>query len=185
VSIGKTIATVLLVPLTFGIAFFGILLLGAWCEVLPPELPRATVPIYVLIQLGVPSALAMLAWGTLRRRWGGRRPTAVPSRWKRAAAWGLAIGYASTAVFGVPAVQSDQTAWAVAEYKRVKERSPQRVFEQHPYIRSFAALPAAPGVVLSYHEYQLDGLYGLGAFELSVWYGVGTRSLGCLPLWIS
>ena len=184
-SIGKAIATVLLSLFSFVVAFVGILFLGAWSEVLPPQVPRAAVPIYVLVQLGVPFLFAFLVWRRLRGRWSTRPTEGSPARWRRSAAWGLAVGYALTAVFGVPAVQSDQTAWAVAEYKRVRERSPQRVFEQHPYIRSFAALPAAPGVVLSYHEYQLDGLYGLGSFELSLWYGVGTRSVWCLPLWIS
>jgi hypothetical protein len=59
------------------------------------------------------------------------------------------------------------------------------VFEQHPYIWTYAAVPIAPGVIVSYHEYQLDGLYGFGGFDLSIWYVVGAKSLGGIPLWLS
>jgi hypothetical protein len=100
--------------------------------------------------------------------------------------WGLIAGaYAITAIFGSPAVQSESTRWAVSEYKRVKATGSSRVFEQHPYIWTYAAVPIAPGVIVSYHEYQLDGLYGFGGFDLSIWYVVGAKSLGGIPLWLS
>ncbi|PYO55252.1 MAG: hypothetical protein DMD83_20655, partial [Candidatus Rokuibacteriota bacterium] len=59
------------------------------------------------------------------------------------------------------------------------------VWEAHPRIRTYAAIPIAPGLILFYHEYQIDGLYGFGGFELALWYGVGVKSLGALPLWLS
>jgi hypothetical protein len=54
------------------------------------------------------------------------------------------------------------------------------VWDAHPYIGSYGALPILPGVVLSYHEYQLAGHYGCGRFELTVWYGAGVVSVGAL-----
>jgi hypothetical protein len=184
VNATKRVGAVLLVGLTFLVGFAAVLFLAAWAEVIPPQLPRATVPLYVIVQLGVPLISALLVKRVLWRRWGLSGASPRPA-WQSRAFAVVAVGYILTAVFGVPAIQSDETAWAVGEYKRVRDSAPHRVFDQHPYIRSFAAVPVAPTLVLSYHEYQLDGLYGLGAFELHLWYGVGTRSLWCLPLWIS
>jgi len=180
----KRIASTLLVLLAFLLAFAAVLLVAAWSEIMPPELPHSIVPLYIIVQLGVPVAAAMLVRRIIHKRWGTTAATPRPI-WKSRVLALLAIGYAFTSVFGLPAVQSDQTAWAISEYKRARDHGPHRVFEQHPYIRTFAAIPLAPALVLSYHEYQLDGLYGLGAFELYVWYGVGTTSLGSLPLWVS
>lgn len=183
-SVAKRVGSLLLVGLTFLLVFATVLLAAAWSEIIPPELPKATVPLYVVVQLGLPIASALFVGRVLRKRWGAGAALSRPA-WQSRALVMLAVGYGLTVVFGLPAVQSDQTAWAVDEYKRVRDHGPHRVFEQHPYIRSFAAIPVAPALVLSYHEYQLDGLYGLGSFELYIWYGVGTKSLGCLPLWVS
>jgi hypothetical protein len=185
VSVTKRVGSVLLVGLTFLAVFAAVLLIAAWSEIMPPQLPQAAVPLYVIVQLGVPIASAWAVRHALRKRWGGAAKPAPRPVWQSRALVVLVVGYALTVFFGLPAVQSDQTAWAVDEYKRVRDHGSRRVFEQHPYIRSFAAIPVAPGFVLSYHEYQLDGLYGLGAFQLYLWYGTGTKSLGCLPIWIS
>jgi hypothetical protein len=68
---------------------------------------------------------------------------------------------------------------------RLKATGSPRMYEEHPYIWTYAAVPIAPGVIVSYHDYQLDALNGLGAFELSIWYVVGAKSLGAFPLWVS
>jgi hypothetical protein len=88
-------------------------------------------------------------------------------------------------VFGVPAALSQQHGWAVTEYKRLRTSDSRGVWDAHPYIQSYGAVPILPGIVLSYHEYQLAGLYGFGGFELSLWYGFGAKSLGALPIWLS
>jgi len=85
---------------------------------------------------------------------------------------------------GVPQVHSDLTKSEVAEYKRLKVED-NRVWEAHPYIRFFVSVPIAPGLILTYHEYQLAGLYGAGTWEVHVWYVVGTRSLFGVGTWIS
>jgi hypothetical protein len=188
VGVLKRVLAIAIAGSTFFVVFLGVLIAASSLELYPPTLPNPAVPLFVLIQLGVPLAAAIKVWHVFVRRW-SNRPQDIdhsPATGRRAPlVMALAIAYALTIVFGIPAVQSDQTAWAVAEYKRVKERGSHRVFESHPYIRCFATIPVAPGLVLTYHEYQLDGLYGLGAFELYLWYGVGTRPIGHLPLWIS
>lgn len=160
-----------------------VLFATAWAELAPPELPAWGVPVYVAIQISLPAAAATWMWRTLSRQMDvtPRQPLRMHQ-----VSWGLiAVAYAITAIFGSPAVQSQSTRWAVSECKRLKATGSSRVFEQHPYIRTYAAVPIAPGVIVSYHEYQLDGLYGFGGFDLSVWYVVGAKSLGGIPLWLS
>jgi len=71
-----------------------------------------------------------------------------------------AVAYAITAVFGAPACQTYRSQWAVAEYKRLRAAGNSHVWESHPRIATYAAIPILPAVVLEYHEYQLVGLYG-------------------------
>lgn len=160
-----------------------VLLAAELAELAPPELPDWGVPVYVAIQIGLPAAAATWMWRTLSRQMDGTPRQAVRTHQVR---WGLIAGaYAITAIFGSPAVQSESTRWAVSEYKTLKATESSRVFEQHPYIWTYAAVPIAPGVIVSYHEHQLDGLYGFGGFDLSIWYVVGVKSLGAIPLWLS
>ena len=139
-------------------------------------------PLFVLVVLGVPTAVAVWVGRGLERRW-HRDVAAI--RQSRGLLAVIGAAYVLTAVFGIPATQSEQTAWAVGEYKRVKASGSPLVFDAHPYISTYAAIPVAPGLILSYHEYQLHALYGLGGFELTLWYGVGVKSLGAVPLWLS
>ena len=137
--------------------------------------------LFLLLILGVPGAGAAWAGRVLSRRW--RLSWAwQPSRGFRVLAL---LGYAATAVAGVPAAMTAHDEWAVSEYKRLRAAGAHRVWDSHPYIATYLAVPVLPGFILSYHEYQLAGLYGFGGFDLSVWYGVGTCSVGELPLWVS
>jgi hypothetical protein len=97
----------------------------------------------------------------------------------------IVIAYTLTWVFGVPAVQTATNADAVEKYKHEKEYRSQRVWDTHPWIRTSAAFPIFPGLVLSYHEYQVAGLYGWGGWELHVWYLTGVKSIVGLTVWIS
>src|SRR5262245_54440039 len=102
----KRVASVLLVGLTFLVVFAVVLLAAAWSEIMPPQLPRAAVPLYVIVQLGVPIASALAVRRVLRRRW--RAATAGPRpAWQSRALVILASGYALTVFFGLPAIQSD------------------------------------------------------------------------------
>ncbi len=160
------------------------LLVAGASEWIPLRLSAEMLPVYILALLGLPVAVAWLAVSRLGRRWGAkvdRTPRGIP----RAVLYLLLVGYVLTTVVGVPAAQSHRDAWAVAEYKRLRASGSKRVWDAHPYIRTYVSIPLLPCVILSYHEYQLDGLYGLGTFEVAVWYGVGVRTADVWPLWIS
>lgn len=96
---------------------FIVLLAGAWWEIGATD-GDAITPVYVVMQVGLPLAASVAVWRGL----GAARPvdTEPPrSGW----GWGLrvaATAYLLTAILGVPRVQSEATAWAVAEYKQLK-----------------------------------------------------------------
>jgi hypothetical protein len=184
-GIGKTLTLVACTVVGFAVSGIAILLLGSLTEVRPGNVNESLIPLYLLAQVGVPAATAAWIARRLRRRWNPvSTATAAWSR-KQRALWALGAAYGLTAVFGVPLVQSDQTQWAISEYKRIHNGSPIRAEEGLPRARCFAAIPVIPGLILTYHEYQVGGVYGLGTFELYGWYGVGSKSIAQLPLWIS
>jgi hypothetical protein len=59
------------------------------------------------------------------------------------------------------------------------------VFPSHPVITLGAAMPVAPGLILTYHEYQVSGLNGFGGWSLYLWDGVGTHEVLTSLIWIS
>jgi hypothetical protein len=137
---------------------------------------------YIAVVVGFFPAAA-IAWFIWR---GARRKLALPTlcslpRWVRLTIFAL---YVCTASFGIPAVHSVLVASEVSEYKRVREEG-NRVWPVHPRIELFFSCPVLPGVILSYHEYQLAGLYGWGGWEVHVWYILGARSVVRLPYWVS
>jgi hypothetical protein len=112
-----------------------------------------------------------------------RRRLSLPSIGRLAVVIFL-VPYLATWALGVPRVLTDFTSIEVATYKRLKAEE-NRVWEVHPIIRYFISFPIAPTLVLTYHEYQLAGLYGEGSWELSFWYGSGSRSIWRYDLWVS
>jgi len=176
----KIVFTSAAVAAGFTIAII-VLAIGSMVEVAPPESSDIGTLIYLTLQIGLPILSGVLMWRLLSR------PDTVSLPTRRWYGWGrwIVAAYVLTAFFGGPAVQSESTRWAVSEYKRVKATGSIRVFDSHPYIRTYATVPIAPGVLVTYHEYQLDGLYGFGGFELSIWYIAGVRSLASFPLWLS
>jgi hypothetical protein len=135
--------------------------------------------LYVVITV---AATVGAIWGTLRvlRTRAVYSPILVSSRIKRI----LIVAYLLTWAFGAPAAQSEVTRFAVAEYKRMQGAG-RDVFPSHPRINFTMAFPVAPGLVLTYHEYQVAGLYGWGGWGLHVWYGFGARQIAGLPVWLS
>jgi hypothetical protein len=184
VSVTRTLARLVVFTGTFVLCFLAFLLGASFIELTPGEIPRGANPLFLVIALGVPGSIAVWLDRRLRRRWRLPSGTTRTPR-QRAALRAIAVAYLLTGVFGVPAVISQQNAWAVSEYKRLRASGAPTVWDAHPYIWAYGAVPVLPGVVLSYHEYQVGGVYGLGTFELAVWYGVGTKSLGELPIWVS
>jgi hypothetical protein len=177
-AIGQVVAAVG----TFVACALALLLGAGLVEITPGDIPRTTIPVFLLVVVGVPTGAAVWVSRWVRRRW---HLAATSSKSARVVWWVVGAAYAITAVFGVPAAVSAQHGWAVQEYKRIRAAGERGVWDAHPYFWTYAAVPVAPGIVLTYHEYQLAGLYGLGTFELTLWYAAGTKSLGTLPLWIS
>jgi hypothetical protein len=182
-AVGRAAARALVFACTVTLSFLVLLLLASAVDLTPGQMPHPGIPVFLLLVVGVPCTLALWVDRRLRRRWPPSDDAPRPSR--RAIQRVLVIGYVLTAVFGVPSAISRQNAWAVAEYKQMRAGGSPTVWDAHPYIWAYGAVPVLPGVILSYHEYQVGGVYGLGTFELAVWYGVGSKSLGELPIWIS
>jgi len=97
---------------------------------------------------------------------------------------GIIAGYIVTWALGVPAVLAQQHAAAVAAYKEERARN-NRVWETHPRICTSIAFPVLPGVVVSYHEYQVAGLNGWGGWQVHAWYVGGVRPILERTHWIS
>jgi len=149
-------------------------------EIVPVSMGRAIIPVFLLVAVGAPLLVAATIFRLLKRKgWFSWLAAVRRPRWFERA---LIVAYVLTVAFGLPAVQTHTNVWAVAEYKRLKASGDSRVWESHPYIATYLAVPVLPGLVLAYHEYQLDGLYGFGGFQLFAWYGVGVRELWALPL---
>ena len=184
-GIGRTLALVASATASFLVSAILILIGASVTELLPGSLRGSMIPVYLLIQVGIPATVAVSLGRRLARRW--RPEAALRPRWhhKTPARWALAVCYGLTLAFGVPFVQSEQVDWAISEYKRGHEGTVLHAGPGLPRIRCFAALPLLPGVILTYHEYQVGGVYGLGTFELYGWYGVGSKSFAQFPLWIS
>jgi hypothetical protein len=186
VSIAKRLLLAGTSVIVFLVCAFIILVFAESTGMVPPDLPEWSVPLFLLALCALPLAGGVAVVRVLRPKWLARAEGRTgPSPWTRIVIRAGVAAYILTAVFGAPAVQSDQTTWAVTEYKRLKASGSKRVWDAHPYIRTYAAIPVVPGVILSYHEYQLDGLYGFGGFELTLWYAVGTRPIADFPLWLS
>ena len=96
-----------------------------------------------------------------------------------------AVAYVFTVIAGIPAAQNARTDWAVQEYKQIHSQSGRMQSASHPRIKTFVSVPVLPFVIVSYHEYQLAGLYGWGGWDVQVWYIFGAQSIGRFGLWIS
>lgn len=133
------------------------------------------------VSLGAGLAVARRLSPAVRRvlSLGTDRPRAP--LWARAS---LLVAYLVTWIVAVPAVQSTNDRWAVGEYKRLRDEE-RNVWSAHPSFRTYVAVPVLPCTVLSYHEYQLGGLYGWGGWELQLWYGFGVVPLFSVTKWIS
>jgi hypothetical protein len=172
--------------IVFIISFIGVNLFGALVEMYPPEISNDYLPIFCFITFILPVLLGLLSsrvfvkWYQRRKQiemiWFPRNKVTISI---------VASLYLLTAFAGVPSVQSHNSKWAVEEYKKINTGDNQRVWESHPYISSYFSVPILPLVVMSYHEYQLDGLYGWGGWDIQLWYLFGVKRLFRLPFWVS
>jgi hypothetical protein len=97
----------------------------------------------------------------------------------------VTVAYLLTWVFGAPQVQSELERLAVERYKNLEARTHSPEWQAYPYIRTSFAIPMCPGLVLSYHEYQVAGLAGWGGWTVYAWYPGHMRQLAARMTWIS
>ena len=136
--------------------------------------------IFILCSIGIPAAAGLFSWRKIRSRFGGAGPL-IRSRTLR---WIIVTSYLLTWMLGVPAVHSSLVSFEISEYKRMRAEN-NRVWDAHPRIEFSFDIPVLPFVILSYHEYQLAGLYGWGGWGLHFWSGVGATRIGRMGLWVS
>ena len=98
----------------------------------------------------------------------------------------IGLAYLMTCFFGVPAVQSSADNWATNEYRRiVMQGRSDAGLKFEPHMKTYVSFPILPGVILSYRDYQLAGLYGFGGFQFHLWYVVGSVEIFSCPVWLS
>ncbi len=171
----------------FFVAFFvGMNLLFTLTDILQPGQSDLLAIIFFLLTFFVPVVISFFI-SRLVVRWYERRK-GIKVFWlpRNKLVLSLIISlYLLTVFIGNPIVQSFNNKWAIDEYKRINTGDNVRVWESHPYIKTFVSIPITPFVIMSYHEYQLDGLYGFGGWDIQVWYLAGVKSILILPLWVS
>lgn len=104
---------------------------------------------------------------------------------RKAVIWTLIGFYLLTWSMGVPSVQSSINKNSINEYKRMKEEYPDDVGDASPYMKSYIAFPILPGIIMTYHEYQLAYLCGYGGWDIYLWYLFGSKCLWRCPSWLS
>jgi hypothetical protein len=150
----------------------------------------------IALSIVFPPACALLVFRSVRwmlRRAGnpdGKLPAAsasVPTpRWKRTSHYVFLALFLLTWLFGAPAVQSSLHERAIRYYLEAQEQG--RGFENRaiaPYVMTAVCFPVFPGILVSYHEYQVGPLWGSGGWYVHVWYVAGTKSFLFVQGWIS
>jgi len=142
---------------------------------------------YVLLSVPAPAFAGYLAGRAIWRwrRLDGQADSGERSPLPSVVVWTLLVGYVLTWMFGAPAVQSRQNTWAVQTYKEIRDRTPHKNSDLLPQVRTVASFPMIPGVLMTYHEYQVANLYGWGGWEVDLWYVAGVKSIFRLPVWFS
>jgi len=139
-------------------------------------------PFFVVLCVTVP-----LACGFFAACWIAQLPPSISSlirKVPRSVVIVVFAAYLVTWAFGVPAVLTAEHKTAVDAYKKERARN-NRVWDAHPWIRTAAAFPILPGLVVSFHEYQVAGLDGWGGWQVYVWYWNGVRKVFEQTYWIS
>jgi hypothetical protein len=134
--------------------------------------------LYVLIVLSMAAGVGSWVLFALRKRAAWTWPN-VP----RPVAWGLVGSYLITWVFGIPATETRDTRLTIARWSHNKALG--REVHDSPTVQDVAALPIAPGLILSYHAFVTGPLDGWEGWTLHLWYGWGVIELYDLTLTVS
>ncbi len=139
-------------------------------------------------------ALPILA-SLVLARWLGKRLTGAPlegtpSLRRRPIPWlwgSIAVLYGLTWALGAPAVQTALVQQELAEYKKLEpdDAARREDWRRYPYMRVVVCVPLVPGMLATYHEYQLAGLNGWGGWRVHVWYGSGVKEVANSARWVS
>jgi hypothetical protein len=143
---------------------------------------RVLFPLFAVLCIAAPLVAAFLAGRVVAGLHDS--PSALWRRIPALARAGIIAVYLATWAIGAPAVLTNQTSTAVEAYKKERARN-SRVWETHPRIRTTIAFPLLPGVVVSYHEYQVAGLDGWGGWQVHAWYVAGVWQVIERTHWIS
>jgi hypothetical protein len=87
-----------------------------------------------------------------------------------------------TWLYGAPAVLSSTHGEAIQFYKKSVSGKTIGKDDRYPYVRTAVCFPILPGVLMSYHQYQIASLWGRGGWEVHVWYVTGVKRL--FSFWI-
>jgi hypothetical protein len=152
----------------------------------PHHMPEKLIFAYAALNLLIPTIFAIiLSRVTFKRICGKPIESQITIFNKKPVAYTITILYLFTLIAGIPAIQSHNSAWAVETYKDLQSGGDPRVWEAHPKIKSYFSAPILPFVLITYHEYQLSGLYGWGGWDIQLWYILGVKRIARLPLWLS
>ena len=129
-----------------------------------PQTPRGGALYAAAVLLLAGNAGVLVIW-RLRRRW----PWSVPvvPLWARVTVVGA---YLLTWVLGVPAVQNHETELRIEQWD-VRRASGNSEVHRVPSIHFTAALPLAPGIILSHTWVGIGTLEGWDRWVLHLWYG--------------
>ena len=147
-----------------------------------------------LLRVGLPLSTGFLAAWLAHKRLLVRTPTANgeprsswPRNLGRLLAVALAIAYALTWSFGVPAAATALTNRTVTAFKSglAREQAPWYLAAGYPEMTVRFAIPIAPGLVAVYYDSATGGQAGGGGWFFFLWWGVGQRQVGASYRWLS
>jgi hypothetical protein len=187
----KNILYYLLGPIVFTlvvILLFVILNMGASIiGYFPPTIGNNGTSIYAFIVSAVPLLFGFMIARSIASVYSRKLKLSIKPLLKRNWVAGLLLGtYLLTWAVGGPAVQNDHTRWAIEEHAGIREKAPQGAWtNRKPYVSTYVIYPVLPFILISYHEYQIAPVYGLGSWDVHCWYITGVKRIFHLPIWIS
>lgn len=145
---------------------------------LVPAFDGVEVSVFVVLSFLGPVVSAIVAWRIVRQAFG----IAVYHTSRRPLRTVVVALYLITWSFGVPSVNRSQMATALGAYTT---HAVPDAANDGPYVNLAFAVPLLPGVIVSYHEYQVTLLNGWGGWEIHWWYLIGNSRITRITVWVS